>query len=133
MRNEYLPTAARNAVAEADYRGWTMRLFADAGIDTLLVDEGVARRRITLGEPGSIAPVRIRRVARSDNFIRDLLPAHDTWAGFYQGYQAALDEANGHGAIAPKPSVWHTCGGASTESRLRDRRSDGCLLRSAGC
>jgi predicted TIM-barrel fold metal-dependent hydrolase len=102
--------AARNGVAEADYRAWTMRLFGDAGIDTLLVDEGGSRPRITLDELGSIAPVRLRRVARSDNFIRDLLPVHDTWAAFFQAYQAALDDAIADGAIAFKSVIAYRTG-----------------------
>jgi uncharacterized protein len=102
--------AARNAVAEADYRAWTVRLFGDAGIETLLVDEGGSRPRITLDELGSIAPVRLRRVARSDNFIRDLLPAHDTWAGFFTGYQQALEDAIADGAIAFKSVIAYRTG-----------------------
>jgi hypothetical protein len=72
-------TAARNAAAERDYRGWTARLFEDAGIDVLRVDEGGSRPRITLDELGAIAPARLRRVARTDNIVRDLLPegAHE--------------------------------------------------------
>jgi predicted TIM-barrel fold metal-dependent hydrolase len=102
--------AARNAVAEADYRAWTVRLFADAGIDTLLVDEGGSQPRITLDELGSIAPVRMRRVARSDNFIRDLLPAHDTWTDFFTAYQAAVDDAIADGAIAFKSVIAYRTG-----------------------
>ena len=45
-------TAARNRAAEQDYRGWTARLFGDAGIDVLLVDEGGSRPRVTLDELG---------------------------------------------------------------------------------
>src|SRR5439155_22920641 len=75
---------ARNAVAGADYRAWTARLFGDAGIDTLLVDEGGSG--ITLGQLAAIVPVRLRRVARFDNFLRDLLPEKDTWTAFFQGY-----------------------------------------------
>ena len=63
----------RNAAASVDYRAWAGRLFADVGLDYLLVDEGGALPRITLQELGEIAPVHLRRVARSDNFIRDLL------------------------------------------------------------
>src|SRR5438105_3357697 len=61
---------ARNGVAGTDYRGWAERLFKDAGIDTLLVDEGGAKPRITLDQSGlgKIAPARLRRVARTDNF-----------------------------------------------------------------
>jgi uncharacterized protein len=102
--------AARNALAEADYRAWTVRLFADARIDTLLVDEGGARPRITLDELGAIAPVRLRRVARSDNFIRDLLPEHDTWTSFFQGYQEALEAAIADGAIAFKSVIAYRTG-----------------------
>ena len=78
---------------------WLRHVRPDAaGIDTLLVDEGGAVPRITLAELGHIAPVRLKRVARSDNFIRDLLPAADTWTGFFQSYQHKLDEAVADGA-----------------------------------
>ena len=102
--------AARNAISGADYRAWTVRLFADAGIDTLLVDEGGSRPRITLDELGSIAPVRLRRVARSDNFIRDLLPDEDTWTRFFQRYQEALEAAIADGAIAFKSVIAYRTG-----------------------
>src|SRR5689334_11950520 len=49
--------AARNAAAEADYRAWTARLFADVRLDTLCVDEGGAQPRITLAELGQTVPV----------------------------------------------------------------------------
>ncbi|MDQ6674900.1 MAG: amidohydrolase [Chloroflexota bacterium] len=101
---------ARNAVADADYRAWAMRLFADAGIETLLVDEGGSQPRITLDELGRIAPLRLRRVARSDNFIRDLLPEHDSWTDFYRAYQAALEEALADGAIAFKSVIAYRTG-----------------------
>jgi uncharacterized protein len=101
---------ARNAVAESDYRAWTVRLFADAGIDTLLVDEGGSRPRITLDELRRIAPVRLRRVARSDNFIRDLLPEEDNWTQFFQRFQEALDAAIADGAIAFKSVIAYRTG-----------------------
>jgi hypothetical protein len=100
--------AARNAVAETDYRSWTARLFDDAGIDTLLVDEGGSG--IALDELRTIAPVRLRRVARADNFIRDLLPERDTWTAFLQGYQEALDAAIVDGAIAFKSVIAYRTG-----------------------
>jgi len=102
--------AARNAVSQADYRAWTGRLFADAGIDMLLVDEGGARPRITLDDLGSIAPVRLRRVARADNFVRDLLPEEDDWSRFCQRYQEALDAAIADGAIAFKSVIAYRTG-----------------------
>jgi uncharacterized protein len=102
--------AARNAAAQADYRAWTVRLFSNAGLDTLLVDEGGALPRITLDELSRIAPVRLRRVARSDNFIRDLLPNEDTWSGFLHGYQAALDAAIADGAVAFKSVIAYRTG-----------------------
>jgi predicted TIM-barrel fold metal-dependent hydrolase len=95
-------------MAEADYRAWTMRLFADAAIDTLLVDEGGSG--ITLDELGLITPGRLRRVARSDNFIRDLLPQKDTWAAFFQGYQQAVEAAIADGAIAFKSVIAYRTG-----------------------
>ena len=102
--------AARNAAAQADYRAWTGRLFRDVGLDVLLVDEGGARPRITLDELGGIAPVRLRRVARADNFIRDLLPQEDTWPGFFRRYQEELDAAIQDGAIAFKSVIAYRTG-----------------------
>ena len=101
---------ARNRLAKADYRAWTGRLFSDAGLETLLVDEGGSQPRITLGEFGSIVPVQLRRVARSDNFIRDLLAEEDAWPGFFQRYQEALDDAIIDGAIAFKSVIAYRTG-----------------------
>src|SRR4029079_18232517 len=103
-------TAARNAAAEADYAAWTGRLFGDVGLAILCVDEGGATPRITLAELGAIAPVRLVRVARSDNFIRDLLPVEETWRGFYRRYQEALDAAIADGAIAFKSVIAYRTG-----------------------
>jgi uncharacterized protein len=101
--------AARNAAA-ADYRAWTMRLFQDVGLEVLCVDEGGARPRITLNELAATTPVQLRRVARCDNFIRDLLPDVDDWPTFFAGYQAALDEAIRDGAIAFKSVIAYRSG-----------------------
>jgi uncharacterized protein len=103
-------TDARNAAAAEDYAAWTGRLFRDVGLDYLLVDEGGAQPRITLSELGSIAPVQLRRVARSDNFIRDLLPAEETWRGFFRRYQEALEAAVAEGAIAFKSVIAYRTG-----------------------
>jgi predicted TIM-barrel fold metal-dependent hydrolase len=103
-------TRARNAAAGADYRAWTGRLFADAGLDTLLVDEGGAQPCITLDELGRIVPLRLRRVARTDNFIRDLLPVEDSWPRFFRRYQEALAAAITDGAIAFKSVIAYRTG-----------------------
>jgi hypothetical protein len=101
---------ARNAVAGADYRAWTARLFGDVGLQTLLVDEGGSRPRITLGELGRIVPGRLLRVARTDNFVRDILPVADTWAAFLGQYDEALDGAIADGAIAFKSVIAYRTG-----------------------
>ncbi|MCA1648156.1 MAG: amidohydrolase, partial [Chloroflexi bacterium] len=102
--------SARNEAAGADYGAWTARLFADAGIDALLVDEGGAQPPITLDELGKHTPVRLFRVARTDNFIRDLLPEEDTWAHFFQRYQAAVEAAVADGAVAFKSVIAYRTG-----------------------
>ncbi len=103
-------TAARNRAAEQDYRGWTARLFGDAGIDVLLVDEGGSRPRVTLDELGSIAPARLRRVARTDNIVRDLQPDGDPWARFLARYDEGLDAAIADGAVAFKSVIAYRTG-----------------------
>jgi predicted TIM-barrel fold metal-dependent hydrolase len=101
---------ARNAAASADYRAWTARLFADAGIAALLVDEGGALPRITLDELGTYAPVHLWRVARSDNFIRDLLLEEDNWSRFFERYQVAIEAAIDDGAFAFKSVIAYRSG-----------------------
>ena len=100
---------ARNAAA-ADYRAWTARLFREVGLEVLCVDEGGARPRITLEELAATTPVQLRRVARCDNFIRDLLPDIDDWSTLFARYQAALDEAIRGGAIAFKSVIAYRSG-----------------------
>jgi hypothetical protein len=102
--------AARNAAADADYHGWSGRLFHDVGIDALLVDEGGSRPRITLDELGAIAPARLRRVARSDNVVRDLLPEEDSWPRFLQRYDDELEAAIRDGAVAFKSVIAYRTG-----------------------
>ena len=102
--------AARNALAEKDYRAWTGRLFADAGIETLLVDEGGAVPPITLAELSTSVPAHLKRVARSDNFVRDLLAENDTWTSFLQRYNAALEAAIQDGAVAFKSVIAYRTG-----------------------
>jgi uncharacterized protein len=102
--------AARNRAAEADYREWTARLFEDVQLTVLCVDEGGAQPRITLQELGGIAPVTLKRVARADNFIRDLLAEVDDWSTFFRMYQAALDAAISDGAIAFKSVIAYRSG-----------------------
>ena len=102
--------SARNRAAVEDYRAWTNRLFEDVRLDTLLVDEGGSLPRITLDELARIAPVRLRRVARSDNFIRDLLPAQEAWPRFFQRYQECLEDAIVDGAIAFKSVIAYRTG-----------------------
>jgi predicted TIM-barrel fold metal-dependent hydrolase len=101
---------ARNAVAGADYRAWTTRLFDDVKLSTLLVDEGGSRPRITLDELSQTVPARLRRVARSDNFVRDLLPDADSWPTFFRKYQELLEAAIQDGAIAFKSVIAYRTG-----------------------
>ncbi len=63
-----------------------------------------------LEELGAIVPVRLRRVARVDNFIRDLLVEEDGWATLFRRYQEALAEAIAGGAIAFKSVIAYRTG-----------------------
>ena len=49
-------------------------------------------------------------MARSDNFIRDLLPQTDAWPAFFQRYQQALQDAIDDGAIAFKSVIAYRTG-----------------------
>ncbi len=101
---------ARNAAAGTDYRAWTERLFKDVAIDALMVDEGGATPRITFDELGKHVPARLRRVARTDNFIRDLLPQEVSWSHFFERFQQELDAAIAEGSIAFKSVIAYRTG-----------------------
>src|SRR5437763_6763685 len=101
---------ARNATAANDYRTWTERLFKDVAIDALMVDEGGATPRIRLDELSKHVPARLRRVARADNFIRDLLPQEFSWSQFVERFQQELDGAIAEGAIAFKSVIAYRTG-----------------------
>jgi len=103
-------TTARNSHAQSDYRAWTARLFSDAGLQTLLVDEGGGVPRITLSELSAYVPGQLLRVARADNFVRDLLLDGDSWPRFFQRYQDALDDALNGGAVAVKSVIAYRTG-----------------------
>jgi hypothetical protein len=115
--------AARNAAAGADYRAWTGRLFGDVKLRVLCVDEGGALPRITLDELRQIAPVHLRRVARSDNFIRDLLDLSD-WPEFFRRFQELLDAAIRDGAIAFKSVIAYRSGLDVTPVSEAEARAD---------
>src|SRR5262249_8922935 len=84
--------AARHEAAGTDYRGWAERLFKDAVIDTLLIDEGGPTPRASIDQRmGGLAPARLRRVARTDNFVRDLLKEETGWEAFFRRYGEALN------------------------------------------
>jgi hypothetical protein len=102
--------SARNVAAESNYQAWTNRLFTDVGVDTLLVDEGGGVPRIALQELATYVPGRLWRVARTDNFIRDLLAEHDDWARFLERYQQELEAAIADGAVAFKSVIAYRTG-----------------------
>jgi predicted TIM-barrel fold metal-dependent hydrolase len=101
---------ARNAAARADYRAWTSRLFENVQLTALLVDEGGAQPRITLEELSRTVPAKLRRVARCDNFVRDLLAETASWSTFFQKYQESLEAAIAEGAIAFKSVIAYRTG-----------------------
>ncbi len=115
---------ARNRHSEPDLRGWSERLFRSAGVNTLMVDEGGSRPRITLDELGAIAPARLRRVARSDNFIRDLLPQEESWSGFFNRFQEELQAAIDDGAMAFKTVIAYRTGLDIQQVSEADARSN---------
>ena len=52
----------------------------------------------------------LRRVARSDNFVRDHLPEADSWSTFFQKYQESVEAAIDDGAIAFKSVIAYRTG-----------------------
>ena len=82
--------AARNAAAAVDYRDYVARLYADAGLTTMVMDFGFPQPGLDLGTVRSQLPVDIVPVYRIEPLIADLLQADVGWGEFARRYDAAI-------------------------------------------
>ena len=85
--------AARNAAVEKGYTDYVARLYADAGLDTLVCDFGIPLPMLDIAEVRSELPVEIVPIYRIEPLIADLLRTDVGWAEFRRRYDDTLNDA----------------------------------------
>jgi predicted TIM-barrel fold metal-dependent hydrolase len=131
--------ATRDASAAADWRAWVRRLFDDAGITGMLLDDGVASAH---GGPvdaySDLTGRPIWRLARIDPLVDDLIGAGAGTAEIIGAVGKFMEEAAASGAVGFKTIVAYRTGLAvdpsvkidEAEAALGDRRT-GAVRRMA--
>jgi predicted TIM-barrel fold metal-dependent hydrolase len=100
----------RFAELSHDPAAYYARLWSDAGIEGLLVDEGYPQPRIVGTELGREAGVPVHRVARIEPFIEEAREAATSFHELEDAFVAALERAAAEGAVAFKSIIAYRTG-----------------------
>lgn len=122
--------AARNSMS-SEYRSYLKRLFADANLVALLVDDGyselaveAALPRVQLDDFARYVPVNIARVSRIEPLLQESLDASDAFSEFISLLLEGLDDAvRKKHAVAFKSLIAYRSGlevSDPTESQARE-------------
>ncbi len=83
----------RNRAVEAGYTDYVRRLYADAGLTTLVADFGIPLPTLDVAAVSAELPVEVVPVFRIEPLIADLLKADIGWAEFKRRYDDAIADA----------------------------------------
>jgi predicted TIM-barrel fold metal-dependent hydrolase len=83
----------RNQDVEADYRNYVSRLFADAGLTTLMFDFGFPMPQLDVAEVTSELPVEVVPIFRIEPLIAELLKTDIGWSEFRLKYDETIADA----------------------------------------
>ncbi len=83
----------RNREIEGNYHDYVARLFADAGITTLMVDFGYPTPQLSLNAVSSELPVDVVPIFRIEPLIADLLKQDVGWSEFRQTFDHTIADA----------------------------------------
>ncbi|MBI2760421.1 MAG: amidohydrolase family protein [Chloroflexi bacterium] len=82
------------ARAAQPFDQYLRRLLADAGVETVLLDDGYPRTgALSVAETAAAGGVRAGRILRIERAIEDLIPAHETVAGLREALLGELEAA----------------------------------------
>lgn len=88
--------AHRNRAVEQDYTGYVRRLYADAGLTTLVTDFGIPLPMLDIDAVKAELPVEIVPIFRIEPLIADLLKMDIGWTEFRRRYEEAIADALQH-------------------------------------
>ena len=102
--------AAARTAALADHRAYLRRLWGDAGVDDLIMDDGYPLPRIDGRALGDEVGLRVHRVARIEPIITDVRDAAGSYGELADAFTAGLEEAVADGSIAFKSVIAYRTG-----------------------
>jgi hypothetical protein len=102
--------AAARAEALADHRGYLRRLWADAEVCDLIMDDGYPLPRIDGRALGDEVGLRVHRVCRIEPIITDVRDAAGSYAELADAFTAGLEDAVADGSIAFKSVIAYRTG-----------------------
>jgi uncharacterized protein len=102
--------AAARTSALADHRAYLRRLWVDAGVDDLIMDDGYPLPRIDGRALGDEVGLRVHRVCRIEPIITDVREAAGSYAELADAFTAGLEEAVADGSIAFKSVIAYRTG-----------------------
>lgn len=85
--------ARRNQEVESDYRDYVGRLFADAGLTTLLFDFGFPMPPLDVGAITSELPIEVVPIFRIEPLIAELLKSEIGWSEFRRKFDDTIADA----------------------------------------
>ncbi|MDI3341138.1 MAG: amidohydrolase family protein [Sphaerobacter sp.] len=86
----------RNRAVTEDYTGYVRRLYADAGLTTLIADFGMPLPMLDVDTVQSELPVEVVPIFRIEPLIADLLKLNIGWSEFRQRYDDEIADALQH-------------------------------------
>ena len=84
---------ARNAAVKLDYRDYTGAMFADAGLDGIVFDDGYPLPQVDIAQVRAELPVECVPIYRIEPLIVELLGQQLSWAEFRQAYDDTISGA----------------------------------------
>jgi hypothetical protein len=95
----------RNAQVAVDYRGYVKRLWADAGLGTVVFDFGIPLPMLGIDEVSAELPIEVVPIYRIEPLIADLLKQDLAWAEFKDAYDTAISEGLSSGRYRGVKSI----------------------------
>lgn len=102
--------AARNRAVEQDYAGYVERLYADAGLRTLIFDFGFPQPALDVAAVRDELPVEVVPIFRIEPLIAELLKEEIGWAEFRRRYDDTIADALAHGFKGLKSIIAYRTG-----------------------
>jgi hypothetical protein len=95
----------RNAQVAIDYRDYVRRLWADAGLETVVFDFGMPLPMLDIDEVSAELPIEVVPIYRIEPLIADLLKQDLGWSEFKETYDSAISEGLSSGRYRGVKSI----------------------------